>query len=80
MSGPPSARIKRFRIPEFDRLLNSVRERIEGVFDILQEGGRSVEHTFAHTVGELCMRILAKIASVTLRLFLRRFFGIDTLT
>jgi hypothetical protein len=66
--------------PEFDRLLNSVRERIEGVFDILKEGGRSMEHTLAHTVGGLCMRIVAKIASVTLRLFLCQFFGIDTLT
>jgi len=66
--------------PAFDRLLNSVRERIEGAFDILKEGGRSVEHTLAHTVGGLGTRIIAKIASVTLRLFLRRFFGIDTLT
>jgi hypothetical protein len=66
--------------PEFDRLLNSVRERIEGAFDILKEGGRSVEHTLARTVGGLCTRIVAKIASVTLRLILRRFFGIDVLT
>lgn len=64
----------------FDRLLNSVRERIEGTFDILKEGGRSVEHTLAHTIGGLCSRIIAKIAGVTLRLFLRRFFGIDVLT
>jgi hypothetical protein len=66
--------------PEFDRLLNHVRERIEGAFDILKEGGRSVEHTLAHTVGGLCARIIAKIASVTLRQFLRRFFAIDVLT
>jgi len=66
--------------PEFDRLLNKVRERIEGAFDILKEGGRSVEHTLAHTVDGLCARIIAKITSVTLRLFLRRFFGIDVLT
>lgn len=66
--------------PEFDRLLNSVRERVEGAFDILKEGGRSVEHTLAHTVEGLCSRIIAKIASVTFRLFLRRFVGIDVLT
>lgn len=66
--------------PEFDRLLNSVRERIEGAFDILKEGGRSVEHTLAHTIVGLCTRIIAKIAGVTLRLFLRRFFSIDVLT
>ena len=66
--------------PESDRLLNRVRERIEGAFDILKEGGRSVEHTLAHTIDGLCARIIAKISSVTLRLFLRRFFGIDTVT
>ena len=37
--------------PEFDRRLNSVRERVEGAFDLLKEGGRSVEHTLARTVG-----------------------------
>ena len=66
--------------PEFDRLLNSVRQRIEVAFDILKEGGRSVEHALAHTINGLCSRIIAKISSVTLRLFLRRFFGIDLLT
>jgi len=66
--------------PEFDRLLNAVRERIEGVYDLLKEGGRSVEHTLAHTIEGLCSRILAKITSVILRRFLRRFFGIDVLT
>jgi Transposase DDE domain len=66
--------------PEFDRLLNSVRERIEGAFDLLKEGGRSVEHTLARTVNGLCARVITKIASVTFRIFLRRFFGIDVLT
>jgi hypothetical protein len=66
--------------PEFDRLLNSVRERVEGAFDLLKEGGRSVEHTLAHTVTGLCARIIAKIAGGTFRLVLRRFFGIDVLT
>jgi hypothetical protein len=66
--------------PEFDRLLNRVRERVEGAFDLLKEGGRSVEHTLARTVDGICARIMAKIAGGTLRLFLRRFFGIDVLT
>ena len=66
--------------PEFDQLLNRVRERIEGAFDILKEGGRSVEKTLAVTVDGLCSRIIAKISSVTFRLFLRKFFGIDVLT
>lgn len=64
----------------FDQLLNQVRERIEGAFDILKEGGRSVEKTLAITVDGVCSRIIAKISSVTLRLFLRKFFGIDVLT
>ena len=66
--------------PEFDRLLNSVRERVEAAFDLLKEGGRSVEHTLARTVSGLCTRIIAKITGGTFRLFLRRFFGIDVLT
>ena len=67
-------------LPEFDRLLNRVRERIEGAFDILKEGGRSIEHTWARTVDGLCTRVIAKIAGGILRLYLRRFFGIDVLT
>lgn len=66
--------------PEFDGLLNSVRERVEGAFDLLKEGGRSVEHSLARTVGGLCTRIIAKVTGGTLRLFLRQFFGIDVLT
>lgn len=64
----------------FDQLLNQVRERIEGAYDILKEGGRSVERTLTITADGLCSRIIAKISSLTLRLFLRRFYGIDTLT
>ena len=66
--------------PEFDRLLNRVRERIEGAFDILKEGGRSIEHTWARTVDGLCTRVIAKSAGGILRLYLHRFFGIDVLT
>lgn len=66
--------------PQFDQLLNQIRERIEGAFDLLKEGGRSVEKTLAITVEGVCTRIIAKISSVTLRLFLRKFYGIDVLT
>jgi hypothetical protein len=65
---------------QFDQLLNQVRERIESAFDLLKEGGRSVEKTLAITVEGVCARIIAKISSLTLRLFLRKFFGIDVLT
>lgn len=66
--------------PAFDRLLNQVRERIESAFDLLKEGGRSVEHTLAKTLDGLAARIIAKISAITLRLYLRRFFAIDVLT
>ena len=66
--------------PAFDRLLNSVRERIETTYDQLKEGGRSVEHTLAKTIDGLCMRVATKIASLTMRLFLKKFFGIDVLS
>ena len=66
--------------PAFDQVLNQVRERIEGAFDILKEGGRSIENTLAITLDGLCSRIIAKITAVTFRMFLRKFFGIDTLT
>ena len=66
--------------PQFDQLLNQVRERIETAFDLLKEGGRSVERTLAITVEGVCARVIAKISSVTFRLFLRKFYGIDVLT
>lgn len=66
--------------PPFDQLLHQIRERIEGAFDLLKEGGRSVERTLAITVEGVCARIIAKISSVTFRLFLRKFYGIDVLT
>lgn len=64
----------------FDQLLNRVRERIETVNDLLKEGGRSIEHTLAHTVSGMVARIIAKITSLTFRIYLRKFLGIDTLT
>jgi Transposase DDE domain len=66
--------------PAFDRLLNAVRERIETTYDQLKEGGRSLERTLAITIDGLCARVTAKIASLTMRLFLKKFFGIDVLT
>lgn len=66
--------------PAFDQLLNRVRERIETTNDQLKEGGRALERTLAKTIEGLCMRVTAKIAGLTMRLFLQRFFGIDVLT
>ncbi len=66
--------------PEFDRLLNSVRERIEGIFNEIQNTGRNLERLLAKKVVGLCTRVIAKITSYTLKLVLRRFFGIDVQT
>lgn len=65
--------------PAFDQLLNQVRERIETAYDLLKEGGRSIEHSLAHTIKGLASRVIAKISAVTPRLYLRRFFHIDVL-
>ena len=62
------------------RRLRGLRTRIEGTYKLLKENGRSIEHTLAHTVEGLCLRVLTKITSLAARLFLRNAFGIDVLT
>lgn len=64
----------------FDRLLNKFRERIEGTFNEIQNTGRHLEHLLRKTVQGLTTHVIAKITSHTLKLFLRRFFGIDVQT
>lgn len=64
----------------FDRLLNSVRERIEGVFHEIQNTGRHLEHLWAKTVVGLVTRVITKIASHLLRYLLRHRYGIDIQT
>ncbi len=66
--------------PEFDRWLNSVRERIEGTFHEIQNTGRNLERLLAKTIIGLCTRISEKLASHALRLFLKRAFNIDIQT
>lgn len=63
--------------PEFDRILNRVRERIEGVFNEIQNTGRNLERLLAKKVVGLCTRVIAKLTSHALKLLLRRDFGID---
>ncbi len=65
---------------EFDRWLNSVRERIEGVFHEIQNTGRNIERLLAKTVIVLTTRIIAKMASHLLKFILRKFHGIDVQT
>jgi len=64
----------------FDRLLSSVRERIEGSFNELQNTGRNMERLLAKTVTGLSTRVIAKVTSYTLKLLLRNSFGLDVQT
>lgn len=60
--------------------MNGLRERVEGLYKLAKEGGRSIEHNLAHTVEGMVSRVLAKIAGITLRKYLRKFLGIDVMT
>ncbi len=64
----------------FQHLLNSARERIEGVFHELQNTGRHLEHLLAKTVDGLSVRIIAKVTAHLLRYRLHLHFGIDVQT
>ena len=65
---------------EFDRWLNRIRERIEGVFNEVQNTGRNIERLLAKTVVGLATRIIAKMTSHLLKFILRKFHGIDVQT
>ena len=64
----------------FRRLLGHFRERIEGVFNEVQNTGRNLERLLRKKVDGLCVHVAAKMASHTLRILLRQRFGIDVLT
>lgn len=64
----------------FERWLNGLRLRIEGLFNEIQNVGRNVERLLAKTVCGLCARIVAKITSHLLKYVLRHDFGIDVLS
>jgi hypothetical protein len=63
-----------------DRWLNSVRERIEGVFHEIQNTGRNIERLLTKTVLGLCTRIIAKMTSHLVRYLLRVDFGVNVQT
>jgi len=63
-----------------DRWLNSVRERIEGVFHELTNTGRDLEGLLAKTLLGLCTRVIAKMASHALKYVLNFQFGIKVQT
>ena len=62
------------------RLISRIRQRIEGVFHEIQNTGRNPERLLNKTVDGLATHMAAKITSHTLRLLLRRQFGIDVQT
>jgi hypothetical protein len=64
----------------FEALLNSVRERIEGVFHELQNTGRNLERLLAKTLGGLTTRLIAKVTSHLLKHLLRLRFHIHVQT
>jgi len=63
--------------PEFDRLLGSVREHIEGTFHCLQNTGRNIERLLAKTIQGLSTRVILKVTCLVLKHLLRRQFAID---
>ena len=66
--------------PVFERLLQHFRERIEGVFNEVQNTVRNLERLLRKKVEGLCVHVAAKMARRTLRILLRQRFGIDVLT
>ena len=62
------------------RLISRIRQRIEGVFHEIQNTGRNPERLLNKTVGGFTTHMTAKITSHTLRVLLRRQFGIDIQT
>ena len=64
----------------FDRWLNSIRERIEGVFNEIQNTGRNIERLLAKTVIGLTTRVIAKMTSHLLKFILRKSYSIDVQT
>jgi len=65
---------------DFDAMIASYRQRIEGVFNELQNLGKNLERLFAKTVVGLCTRVTALFASHTLKTFLRRIHSLDVQT
>lgn len=64
----------------FERWLNGLRLRIEGLFNEIQNVGRNVERLLAKTVRGLCARIVAKMTSHLVKYILRYNFGVDVLS
>jgi len=64
----------------FDRWLNALRERIEGVYNEIQNTGRNLERLLRKTLVGLATHVAAKMTSHLLKRLLRLRFGIDVQT
>ena len=77
----PKRKNQKIQHPDgFETLLNTVRERIEGVFHELQNTGRNLERLLAKSVTGLVTRVIAKVTAHLLKYVLRLRFGIDVQT
>ena len=77
----PSRRNQLMALPSgVQKRLNSVRERVEGVFHEIQNTGRHLERLLARTRHGLVTRLISKIASHLLRHVLKMRFNIDIQT
>ena len=77
----PKRKNQKIQHPDgFEKLLNSVRERIEGVFHEIQNTGKHLEHLLAKRRDGLMSRLICKVTAHLLRHVLRLRFGIDIQT
>lgn len=77
----PQRRNQLVKLPSgVQKRLNTVRERIEGVFHEIQNTGRHLERLLARTRLGLITRLIAKFASHLLRHILKERFNIDIQT
>jgi hypothetical protein len=77
----PKRRNQLLKLPSgVQKMLNHVRERIEGVFHEIQNTGRSLERSLAKTRVGLMTRLISKITAHLLRHLLKKQFHIDIQT
>lgn len=75
----PRRRNQHFQWPKhIANMINRTRQRIETVNSMLKNGARNVGKTLAKTVQGLSSRLAARFAALTLRLWLKKFWSVDT--
>jgi hypothetical protein len=61
-----------------NKALNRARQRVETLNGMLKNGARNVGRTLAKTVQGLASRLVARFAALTVRFWLKKFWGVDT--